>query len=223
MSDISPTSGTAKDPAEIYRLVRERFAPMARFGGPLYAGIYSSHEISGGLYVGELQWLWVPETTAGLGPQDALLSDEQVAAGRDLAVTLESLLRSAKLVFELFLEHLDRVKRKPTFTDHIKTYLTNSVALVVDAVALRGREVRMNRNLDVSEEPGDRVRLSGRCVVTGKPYYVVVPSSGAIEYFERGRNIAEAFPDLPKPEREFLISGTSPEGWIQLFGGSTEC
>ena len=222
MSDISPTSGTAKDLAEIYRLVRERFAPMARFGGPLYAGIYSSHGISGGLYVGELnQWLWVPETTGGLGPEDALLSDEQVAAARDLAVTLESLLRSAKLVFELFLEHLDRVQRKPTFTDHIKAYLTNSALLVVDAVALRGRgEVR---NLDVSEEPGDRVRLSGRCVVTGKPYYVVVPSSGAIEYFERGRNIAEAFPDLPKPEREFLISGTSPEGWIQLFGGSTEC
>jgi hypothetical protein len=197
---------------------------MARFGGPLYAGIYSSHGISGGPYVGELnQWLWVPDTTGNLGPEDALLSDEQVAAARDLAVTLESLLQSAKLVFELFLEHLDRVQRNPTFTDHIKTYLTNSVALVVDAVALRGRGVRMIRNLDVSEEPGDRVRLSGRCVVTGKPYCVVVPSSGAIEYFERGRNIAEAFPDLPKPEREFLISGTSPEGWIQLFGGSTEC
>ena len=139
MSDISPTSGTAKDLAEIYRLVRERFAPMARFGGPLYAGIYSSHGISGGLYVGELQWLWVPETTGGLGPEDAFLSDEQVAAARDLAVTLESVLRSAKLVFELFLEHLDRVRRKPTFTGHIKAYLTNSALLVVDAVALRGR------------------------------------------------------------------------------------
>src|SRR6516225_7619811 len=76
----------------------------------------------------------------------------------------------------------------------------------------------MNSNLYVSEEQGDRVRLSGRCIVTGKPYSVVVPLSGAIDYFERGRNIAEAFPDLPKPEREFLISGTSPEGWIQLFG-----
>jgi hypothetical protein len=79
----------------------------------------------------------------------------------------------------------------------------------------------MNRNPGVSEEPGDRVRLSGRCVVTGKPYSVVVPLSGAIDYFERGRNIAEAFPDLPKPEREFLISGTSSEGWIQLFGPPT--
>ena len=79
----------------------------------------------------------------------------------------------------------------------------------------------MNGNPDVSEEPGDRVRLNGRCVVTGKSYSVVAPLSGAIAYFERGRNIAEAFPELPKPEREFLISGTSPEGWVRLFGPTT--
>ena len=140
MSDISPKGGTVQDSAEIYRLLRERFAPMARFGGPLYAGIYTSQGISGGLYVGELsQWLWVPETTGNLGPEEALPSDEQVAAARDLAVTLESLLRSAKLLFELFLEHLDRVQRKPTFTDDVQTYLTNNVALVVDAVVVRGR------------------------------------------------------------------------------------
>ena len=52
MSDISPTSGTAKDPAEIYRLLRERFAPMARFGGPLYASVYEHEGISGTMYVG---------------------------------------------------------------------------------------------------------------------------------------------------------------------------
>src|SRR5262249_28084764 len=91
ISDISPTSGTAKDPAENSRLLHERFSPMARFGGPLYAGIYSSQGISGSLYVGELnQWLWVPERSGSLDPEDALLSDEQVAAARDLAVTLES-------------------------------------------------------------------------------------------------------------------------------------
>jgi hypothetical protein len=141
MSDIPlKCGGTVEDPTEIYRLVRERFAPMARFGGPLYAGIYTSAGISGGLYVGELnQWLWVPETTGTLGPEDALLSDQQVAAERDLAVTLENLLRNATLVFELFLEHLDRVQRKPTFRDHVQTYLTDSVALVVDAVVVRGR------------------------------------------------------------------------------------
>jgi hypothetical protein len=55
---------------------------------------------------------------------------------------------------------------------------------LVDAVAARGRRgwifqklkdrvQRTNRNPDVSEEPGDRVRLRGRGVVTGKPYCVV--------------------------------------------------
>ena len=140
MSDTSPLSGTAKDPAEIYRLLRERFAPLARFGGPLYAGDYSNEGISGGLYVGELnQWLWVPETVGRHRPEDALPSDEQVAAARDLAATVKSLLRSAKLMFELFLEHLDRVQRKPAFTEQVQTYLTDNVALVVDAVVVRGR------------------------------------------------------------------------------------
>ena len=139
MSDISPQDGgTVKDPAEIYRLVRERFAPLARVGIPLYAGIYSSHGISGNLYIGELnQWLWGPEAAGSLAPEDALLSDEQVARARDLAVTLENLLRSAKGVFDLFLEHLDRVQPKPSFTDLVETYLTNNVSLVADAVASR--------------------------------------------------------------------------------------
>jgi hypothetical protein len=135
MSDIPPKGG-GRQPAEIYRLVRERFAPMARFGGPLYAGVYEHEGISGTIYVGEVtQWLWVPwpETPASLRPEDALLSDSQVAAARDLAVTLEHRLRSAKLVFELFLEHLKRVQ-----PDQVQTYLTDSVALVVDAMVVRG-------------------------------------------------------------------------------------
>jgi hypothetical protein len=48
---------------------------------------------------------------------------------------------------------------------------------------------------------------------------VVVSLEGAIAYFTNGAHIAEAFPELPCEEREFLISGTSPEGWIRLFGG----
>jgi hypothetical protein len=141
MSD-TPTSGTAKDPAEIYRLLRERFAPMARVGGPLYAGLYEHEGISGTMYVGELnQWLWVPwpETPGSLRPEDALLSDAQVAAARDLAGTLQNLLRNAKLVFELFLEHLERIQHTPTFTNQVQTYLTDSAALVVDALVVRGR------------------------------------------------------------------------------------
>ena len=58
MSDISPKGGTVQNSAEIYRLLRERFAQMACFGGPLYAGIYTREGISGGLYVGQQNnWL----------------------------------------------------------------------------------------------------------------------------------------------------------------------
>ena len=49
MSDISLNSGAVKDRPEIYRLVRERFAPLARVGVPLYVGIYSIQGISGSL------------------------------------------------------------------------------------------------------------------------------------------------------------------------------
>ena len=134
MSDIPPKGG-GRQPAEIYRLVRERFAPMARLV-PLFAGMYSSQGISGNLYIGELsEWLWVP--AGSFGPEGTLLSDEEVAMTRDLAVTLKNLLNSAMGVFDLFLEHLDRVQPKPTFTDLVETYLTGNAVLVAEAVASR--------------------------------------------------------------------------------------
>lgn len=80
----------------------------------------------------------------------------------------------------------------------------------------------MNTNLSLELEPDGRLRLSGRCVVTGKKHSVVVSVEGAIAYFNKGAHIAEAFPELPREEREFLISGTSPEGWIHLFGGAKQ-
>jgi hypothetical protein len=76
----------------------------------------------------------------------------------------------------------------------------------------------MNWDVRVQFETDGRVRLSGQCVVTGKPYWVVVSAQGVVDYYRKGTNVAKAFPELPPAEREFLISGTSPEGWIQLFG-----
>jgi hypothetical protein len=135
------TSATTKDPAEIYRLLRERFAPMARFGGPLYAGIYTSAGISGSLYVGELsQWLWLP-TADGLRPQDAILTDEAVSRRTDLRTVVGNLLRSARLVFDLYLEHLERIQNGSIFAAELGTYLTDDIALVVDAIALRDEGV----------------------------------------------------------------------------------
>jgi hypothetical protein len=72
-------------------------------------------------------------------------------------------------------------------------------------------------NLTGYYEQGGMVRLSGPCVITGKLFSVVVSHAGAHNYFNGCSLAREAFPELSKEEREFLISGVSPEGWQQLF------
>jgi len=62
-----------------------------------------------------------------------------------------------------------------------------------------------------------QIRLTGPCVVTGKQYSVVVAKEAATHYFKLGMKIHEAFPKLSVEEREFLISGISPEGWNKTF------
>lgn len=58
---------------------------------------------------------------------------------------------------------------------------------------------------------------TGRCMATGKTYSVTVPAAQLFKY-RQGAKIQEAFPDMPEGDREFLISGYSPEGWKQIFG-----
>jgi len=128
---------------EIYRLLRLRFAPLARFGGPLFAGIHVSEGIPGPFYVDQQkQWLWLPwlpESVVRLRPEDAILSDEVVSRTARLSIVAENLIQSARILFDLYLEHLDRIKEKPTFPADLGVYLTDDVALVVDAIALRGK------------------------------------------------------------------------------------
>lgn len=66
---------------------------------------------------------------------------------------------------------------------------------------------------------GDKVLITGHCVVTGKPVAITVPLKGYIAYYEEGKFIQDAFPDLPANTREYMVSGCSPEGWEKLYGG----
>ena len=66
-----------------------------------------------------------------------------------------------------------------------------------------------------------RLELKGPCVVTKKPYSVIVSEEAALNYYQLGMKAQDAFPELAAEQREFLISGTSPEGWKQVFGDST--
>lgn len=59
--------------------------------------------------------------------------------------------------------------------------------------------------------------FTGPCKKTGRPYSVKVPGEALYKY-RRGARIQDAFPDMSKDDREFLMSGYSPEGWKLIFG-----
>lgn len=58
--------------------------------------------------------------------------------------------------------------------------------------------------------------FTGLCKISGKTYSVRVPAAGLHEY-DKGMNIQDAFPNMSKDDREFLISGITPEEWNKLF------
>ena len=59
--------------------------------------------------------------------------------------------------------------------------------------------------------------FTGPCFKTGKPYSVIVPAAGLFQY-NQGAKIQDAFPHMSNEDREFLMSGYSPEGWNLIFG-----
>jgi len=65
--------------------------------------------------------------------------------------------------------------------------------------------------------PEHTYTFTGPCAVTGKSISVTVPAAGLFRY-RQGARIQDAFPDLTRDQREFLITGLSPEGWKLIFG-----
>jgi len=70
-------------------------------------------------------------------------------------------------------------------------------------------------------EPEHTYTFVGTCLGTRKQYSVTVKGPDLHKY-RQGAFIKAAFPYISKGDREFLISGYSPEGWNQTFGGSDE-
>ena len=58
--------------------------------------------------------------------------------------------------------------------------------------------------------------FSGPCVVTGKTHSVTVHAQ-QLFYYHQGQMIQDAFPNMSDEDREWCMSGTSPEGWDKLF------
>lgn len=64
---------------------------------------------------------------------------------------------------------------------------------------------------------GDSCVITGPCVVTGKDFTVSAKTDDVLDYLE-GAMVQDCFPYLSQNDREFLISGFSPEGWDLTFG-----
>jgi len=67
-------------------------------------------------------------------------------------------------------------------------------------------------------EKDDTYTFTGPCIVTGKLHSVTVKGPDLYRYHQ-GMKIQDAFPYLSVCDREFLMSGYSPEGWNKIFGG----
>lgn len=71
------------------------------------------------------------------------------------------------------------------------------------------------------DSPNGTTRVVGRCVVTDEVHEITVPTAG-LNAWIRGELIQRALPTVSNEDREFLLSGTSPEGWRLLFGDEEE-
>jgi hypothetical protein len=79
----------------------------------------------------------------------------------------------------------------------------------------------MAPNQKVTDNGDGTVTVSGTCVFSKKPHSLTVSKKG-FEAYKAGEYIQRALPEVPNEEREFLISGASPEGWKLVFGDGGE-
>jgi len=73
------------------------------------------------------------------------------------------------------------------------------------------------KDFKIETEVPAKVRVGGTCRLTGESYSVVVPSEGFARW-QAGELIQRSMPEVSAEDREFLISGASPNGWRKTFG-----
>lgn len=83
--------------------------------------------------------------------------------------------------------------------------------------ALRYGQTRVDHPAYGRDKSRATTRVDGHCTVTGESHHVYVLTAG-LDAWLGGELIQNALPKSSREDREFLISGTSPEGWLQCFG-----
>lgn len=69
----------------------------------------------------------------------------------------------------------------------------------------------------------EKIAYAVECAHCGRPFFLHVTAAQWEEYEKPGRaHVQTIFPDMPKEERELLISGTCPLCWYEMFGEGEE-
>lgn len=66
-----------------------------------------------------------------------------------------------------------------------------------------------------ARQEGDYTIIEGQCRVTKKPYSVRVLTT-EYQAWRNGTFIQDAMPNTSTDDREFILSGISPEGWNSI-------
>ena len=72
------------------------------------------------------------------------------------------------------------------------------------------------------EVNNNKVKIFGKCEVTEKNFEMLVNTNDFFKYLLGKDSIGVALQNTPKEEREFLLSGISPEGWKVLWPESSQ-
>ena len=62
------------------------------------------------------------------------------------------------------------------------------------------------------ETKNNKIRIFGLCEVTGKNFELIAPTEGFFVYLQGFKRIEEALKDISEEERQFILTGISPEG-----------
>ena len=67
------------------------------------------------------------------------------------------------------------------------------------------------------------ITVTRRSTLTGAMHTRAIPCTQAqLDAWQAGQYIQDAMPDVPVEDREFLISGVTPEEWDEAFGKEEE-
>ena len=62
------------------------------------------------------------------------------------------------------------------------------------------------------ESKNNEIRIFGQCEVTGKNVEFIIPTEGFFVYLQGFQTIDQALRKITEEERQFIVTGISPEG-----------